>query len=246
MGSAVAGTHFISAEECLRSVYRLDVDYIDGRLQSRNAGQYDHASLQAALLVYFHAHRVGWNLRVVQEQRLRISENRYRVPDTCLFCRDLSVEQVFARPPLVCIEVLSPEDRIKRFQAGKADLLHHGRTGHLDHRPSRLERSSMLVQPFCGLASAKHLHPGRHPDPPGSRLSLCRSRLAAAPAHPKGIKRVTTCPSAAGTILPPIESPLTHTQVRFDETHGSFSNVHHPSTKADTAIRQNPHGQGGQ
>ena len=126
MATVTVGTTRISVEEYLRSVYRPDLDYVDGELEDRNVGEYSHASLQAAILRYFSERRKDWNIRVVQELRMRISTTRYRVPDTSIFSRDLPIEQVFTRPPLVCIEVLSPEDRIKRFQARVQDYFHMG------------------------------------------------------------------------------------------------------------------------
>jgi len=116
----------VSVEEYLHTHYRPDMDYVDGRLEDRNVGEYDHSSLQAALLVYFRQHRFEWNIRVVQEQRMQITPTRYRVPDTLIFSRDLEPEQIFSRPPLVCIEVLSPEDRTKRFQARVQDYFSMG------------------------------------------------------------------------------------------------------------------------
>jgi Uma2 family endonuclease len=116
----------VTVEEYLHSVYRPDMDYVDGRLEDRNVGEYDHSSLQAALMRFFSAHRFDWNIRVVQEQRMLITPTRYRVPDTVLFSRDQEPEQIFRRPPLVCIEVLSPEDRTKRFQARVQDYFSMG------------------------------------------------------------------------------------------------------------------------
>lgn len=116
----------VSVEEYLHTVYRPDVDYVDGRLEERNVGEYDHGSLQMALARYFSAHRFEWNIRVIQEQRMQISATRYRVPDTVLFSRDLQPEQIFTPPPLVCIEVLSPEDRLNRLQARVRDYFDMG------------------------------------------------------------------------------------------------------------------------
>jgi Uma2 family endonuclease len=114
----------VSVEEYLHTVYHPDVDYVDGKLADRNVGEYDHGSLQMALARYFSAHRLDWNIRVVQEQRMQIT--RYRVPDTLLFSRDFPPEQIFTRPPLVCIEVLSPEDRLSRMQVKVQDYFNMG------------------------------------------------------------------------------------------------------------------------
>ena len=116
----------VSVEEYLHTVYKPDVDYVDGKIEDRNVGEYDHSSLQAALLIYFHQRRFEWNIRIVQEQRMQITPTRYRVPDTVLFSRDVEPEQIFTRPPLVCIEVLSPEDRLPRMQAKVQDYFDMG------------------------------------------------------------------------------------------------------------------------
>ena len=37
----------ISVSEYLKSSYRPDCDYVDGRVEERNVGEHDHAALQA-------------------------------------------------------------------------------------------------------------------------------------------------------------------------------------------------------
>jgi Uma2 family endonuclease len=38
------------------------------------------------------------------------------VPDICLVSLDQPVEQILTKPPLACIEILSPEDTLRRMQ----------------------------------------------------------------------------------------------------------------------------------
>jgi Uma2 family endonuclease len=38
------------------------------------------------------------------------------VPDICLISLDEPVEQILTRPPIACIEILSPEDTLRRMQ----------------------------------------------------------------------------------------------------------------------------------
>ncbi len=57
------------------------------------------------------------------ETRLRISADRYRVPDVCLYANRAVREEVLAAPPDVVIEVLSPEDRQTPMQARIDDYL---------------------------------------------------------------------------------------------------------------------------
>jgi Uma2 family endonuclease len=116
----------ISMEEYLSSSYEPDCDYVDGVVEERNLGEYDHANLQTALSTYLRVRARKWNVRVAVELRIRVSATRVRVPDICVFLRDREIEQVPATPPLVCIEVLSPEDRWPRVEKRIADFLAMG------------------------------------------------------------------------------------------------------------------------
>ena len=79
-------------------------------------GEHDHAALQAALILWFGQHQEEWNIEVLPEQRIQISPTRFRVPDICLVSLDQPVEQILTKPPLACIEILSPEDTLRRMQ----------------------------------------------------------------------------------------------------------------------------------
>jgi Uma2 family endonuclease len=122
----MATTTHIPMEVYLHSSYEPDADYVDGEIEERNVGEYDHNSVQKALLIWFYLRGKEWNVRAIQEQRMRVSATRVRIPDVCVFYRDLPIEQVFTKPPLVCIEVLSPEDRVSRIEERIEDFLHFG------------------------------------------------------------------------------------------------------------------------
>ena len=51
----------------------------------------------------------------LQETRLQVSPTRFRVPDTCLMRQDDLPERIITKAPLLCIEVMSPEDRLPRL-----------------------------------------------------------------------------------------------------------------------------------
>jgi len=112
----MASTTLVSVSEYLRSSYRPDCDFVDGKLEERNVGEHDHAALQAALILWFGQHQEEWNIEVLPEQRIQISPTRFRVPDICLVSLDQPVEQILTKPPLACIEILSPEDTLRRMQ----------------------------------------------------------------------------------------------------------------------------------
>jgi len=112
----MASTTLVSVSEYLKSSYRPDCDFVEGRLEERNVGEHDHAALQAALILWFGQRQEEWNIEVFPEQRIQISLTRFRVPDICLVSLDQPVEQILTRPPLACIEILSPEDTLRRMQ----------------------------------------------------------------------------------------------------------------------------------
>ena len=112
----MASTTLVSVSEYLRSSYRPDCDFVDGKLENRNPGEHDHAALQAALILWFGQRQEEWNIEVLPEQRVQISPTRFRVPDICLVSLDQPVEQILTKPPLACMEILSPEDTLRRMQ----------------------------------------------------------------------------------------------------------------------------------
>jgi Uma2 family endonuclease len=116
----------IPVEEYLRTAFRPDCDYVDGTLIERNVGEKDHSKLQFALMLYLHQRRRELGIFVIQEQRLRISARRYRVPDLCVVAGPEPDEQIFTRPPFLCVEILSPEDRMSRMQERIDDYLSFG------------------------------------------------------------------------------------------------------------------------
>jgi Uma2 family endonuclease len=116
----------ISLDEYLRSSYHPDCDYVDGEVQERNWGEFDHAVVQAFLAAWFFQHRDEWQLHVLPEMRIRVSATRVRIADICLMARGQPVEQVPTKPPLAVIEILSPEDRISRYGQRLADYRQMG------------------------------------------------------------------------------------------------------------------------
>src|SRR5579863_660584 len=121
----MAARTLISVEEYLATSYRPDCDYVDGEVVERNLGTRDHGWLQAAVTAYLFNRRRQWNITVITELRIRVKETRVRIPDVCVILGDTD-EQVPTQPPLICIEVLSPKDRMKRVQERINDYLEMG------------------------------------------------------------------------------------------------------------------------
>jgi Uma2 family endonuclease len=115
----------ISVEEYLATSYRPDCDYVDGRIEERNAGEWDHGRLQLKIGAYFLARQREWNTYASTEQRVQVREGRFRVPDVCVTLGDPQ-ERILTRAPFICIEVLSPEDRMIRVEKRIDDYLGMG------------------------------------------------------------------------------------------------------------------------
>jgi Uma2 family endonuclease len=112
----MATSTLISLEEYLRSSYDPDCDYVDGVLEERNVGEWNHGDLQGEIVHYLKSRRREWGIRAATEVRVRVSPSRVRIPDVCVISRDHPRERVLSTPPLICIEVLSPEDRWSRVE----------------------------------------------------------------------------------------------------------------------------------
>jgi len=104
----------LSLEEYLQTTYRPDCDFVDDHIEERNMGQFDHSRIQALLAAWFVSQERLWSVLAATEQRVKVSDSRVRIPDVCLIREDAPREQVTLTPPLLCVEVLSPDDRIAR------------------------------------------------------------------------------------------------------------------------------------
>jgi Uma2 family endonuclease len=122
----MAATTLIPVSEYLSTTYRPDCDYIEGELQERNLGESAHSFMQLILAAIFHKNRHAWNIVAGTEIRVQVGKNRFRVPDIGIMCRSDPVDRIVQKAPLICIEVLSPEDRLQRMQERIDDYVRMG------------------------------------------------------------------------------------------------------------------------
>ena len=116
---------FVSIEEYLHSVYETDMDYVDGVLEDRNVGEFDHGMLQQVLLLALMQFEEQANVLPIIETRTQTQATRFRVPDVALSMAE-APEQIIRHAPLLCIEVMSPEDRLSRLRSKCQDYLRMG------------------------------------------------------------------------------------------------------------------------
>ena len=127
MYSKVMATGILVSEHVyLHTAYEPDCEFEDGVLIERNVGTIDHGKLQAALAAYFFRRRKAWNLHVMSETRVRARDGKYMIPDLCVVEGPEPTGRVLQAPPLLWIEILSPEDRPLRVNRKVQDILESG------------------------------------------------------------------------------------------------------------------------
>jgi Uma2 family endonuclease len=115
----------ISVAEYLASNFEPDCDYVDDHIEERKVGEWSHSSLQLQVGSFLLTQYASQGIRVATETRVQVKANRLRVPDICVVIGHPG-EEVLTKPPFICIEILSPEDRISRLEARIKDYLDMG------------------------------------------------------------------------------------------------------------------------
>src|SRR6201999_4208420 len=94
-------------------------------LEERNLGELDHAWLAGRLVLYVMNRFAQTGIAAIAELRFQVKPNRFRVPDVVLTLGKPS-EQILTKTPVLCIEILSPEDTIPRVNTKVRDYLEFG------------------------------------------------------------------------------------------------------------------------
>ncbi len=103
----------ITIDEYLGTSYEgTDREYVEGEVVERSMPTLDHSEIQARWVeIVYELKRQGLPLRALTELRHRLFLERVRIPDVAIFAGPRPEEQVPTIPPLVAIEILSPDDR---------------------------------------------------------------------------------------------------------------------------------------
>jgi Uma2 family endonuclease len=107
----------LSVEEYLHTSFPdLDQEYRDGQLVERTLPDYLHSKTQGLLIFLFALAGRTMPLFVSPELRLKIRQGRYLIPDISIFYGVEPTISVPDHPPLVTIEILSPDDRLPKVE----------------------------------------------------------------------------------------------------------------------------------
>jgi Uma2 family endonuclease len=105
-----SGTALVSEQEYLSTNYKPACDYIDGVLRQKSWGNRNHGVTQGLL-----ASLIWKEFRDFQpaiEVTVKIRAGKYFVPDLIVLRRDRIQDPYPTEPVHLCVEILSPEDRI--------------------------------------------------------------------------------------------------------------------------------------
>jgi Uma2 family endonuclease len=99
------------AEYLSTSFEGTDREYVRGEIIERGMPDYPHGRMQAQLGARFFQLRDSHHLFVCSETRMRLAPDLYRIPDVAVFAGTEPDENVPSHPPLLVIEIISPDDR---------------------------------------------------------------------------------------------------------------------------------------
>lgn len=115
-----------SVREYLRTSWSPDREYVDGQIEERNSGEKEHSLIQRYLTFLFMLKRAEWGVEVFPELRTQTQPRRFRVPDVLVTRSGDKFDRYLTRPPLIAIEILSPEDTLATMRAKAAEYLQFG------------------------------------------------------------------------------------------------------------------------
>jgi len=125
MGAMQSAT-LVPVEEYLKTVYRPDCEYVDGVLLERNVGEHDQARLQILIAGFFLSLEKTLRIYALTEARVQVRPTRFRVPDICVLRGGHPAGSIVTEAPFLCVEILSPEDRMSQVHSRIDDYLEMG------------------------------------------------------------------------------------------------------------------------
>ncbi|HWG20886.1 MAG TPA: Uma2 family endonuclease [Terracidiphilus sp.] len=116
----------VSVEEYLSTVYEHDCEYVDGVIEERDLGEFEHSYVQGLLITMFNMHEEDWGVFALPEQRIQTRKTHFRIPDVTILREGTKYEGILTHPPFLVIEVQSPEVPMRRTAAKAAEYRDFG------------------------------------------------------------------------------------------------------------------------
>jgi Uma2 family endonuclease len=116
----------VTVEEYLSTAYEHDCEYVDGVIEERDLSEFEHAYIQGLLIGLFVKNRDAWGVYPLAEQRIHAQKTRFRVPDIAILREGSIREPILTHPPLLAIEVQSPDIPLRKTELKSAEYLAFG------------------------------------------------------------------------------------------------------------------------
>jgi Uma2 family endonuclease len=114
------------AEYLSKSFENPDREYVRGEIVERGTPDYPHGRMQVELGFRFVELRDSHHLFACFSTRMRLASDLYRIPDVAVFAGTEPDEDVPSRPPLLVVEIISPDDRYSEVQEKLAEYQQWG------------------------------------------------------------------------------------------------------------------------
>jgi Uma2 family endonuclease len=126
MATALKPEKFWTVQEYLRTSWSPDRELVDGRIEERNLGEIEHSIIQRYLTVLFAINSKEWGVEVFPELRTQTKATNFRVPDVLVVRANDKIKRYVTSPPLIAIEIRSPEDEFADIRKKAAEYRHFG------------------------------------------------------------------------------------------------------------------------
>ena len=108
----MAIAELVSVERYLHTSFEHDAEFVEGRIVDRPVPSWPHSRAQGFLIETLGPMGRRLGFYAVPEQRVQIRPDRFRVPDVCVVYEKPEWRGIATIPPYLCIEILSPEDKL--------------------------------------------------------------------------------------------------------------------------------------
>jgi Uma2 family endonuclease len=116
----------VSVEEYLTMEFEHDCEYVDGVIEERDLGEFEHSYVQGLLTTLFNNKRRDWGVYALPGQRVQTEKTHFRVPDVTILREGTLREAILTHPPFLAIEVQSPDQPMRRTSTKAAEYLAFG------------------------------------------------------------------------------------------------------------------------
>jgi Uma2 family endonuclease len=111
-----ASTTPITLDEYLKTSYPDgDREFVDGEVVERPISSKSHSKHQRRLIEVFYELAKRHPFSAFPGLRVRVGEDRVRIPDVVIYAGAEPDEEVPAAPPYIAVEILSPDDRVQHL-----------------------------------------------------------------------------------------------------------------------------------